>query len=35
MQLQENQIKIDFIFITSGHKLNIDLFYGQIELKIM
>ena len=30
MQLEENQIKTDGIFITSGHKRNIDLFHGQI-----
>ena len=32
MQLQENHIKTDGIFITSGHKRSIDLFHGQIEL---
>jgi thioredoxin reductase len=32
MQLEENQIKTDGIFITSRHKRNIDLFHGQIEL---
>ena len=32
MQLEENQIKTDGIFITSRHKRNIDLFHGQIKL---
>jgi hypothetical protein len=31
MQLEENQIKTDGIFITSRHKHNIDLFHGQIN----